>query len=257
MSEAAVLTERHGNILIVTINRPQVRNACNGEVAIQMEAAMNMLEDDPTLFLGILTGSNGVFSAGSDLKAGARGEGKSASTNARGPYGLIRRPPAKPLIAAVEGFALGGGLELCLACDLIVAAHNAKMGLPEVRHGVVAIYGGLFRLPKRIPYHLAMELALTGAPREASFFYQHGLVNRLVEPGTALQSALDWAEELLENGPLALAVSVQIIRQSGDWADSDAWQKQAPLTAKATDSKDAREGILAFVEKRKPRWMGA
>ncbi|WP_408600483.1 crotonase/enoyl-CoA hydratase family protein [Pseudomonas sp. PLMAX] len=257
MTEAVVLTERRGNILVVTINRPRARNACNGDVAIQMEAAMNLLEDDPTLFLGILTGSNGVFSAGSDLKAGARGEGKSASTNARGPYGLIRRPPAKPLIAAVEGFALGGGLELCLACDLIVAARDARMGLPEVRHGVVAIYGGLFRLPKRIPYHVAMELALTGTPKEASFFYQHGLINRLVEPGMALQEALVWAEQLLENGPLALAVSAQIIRQSSDWADAEAWQQQTPLTTKATDSADAREGILAFVEKRRPRWVGA
>jgi len=131
------------------------------------------------------------------------------------------------------------------------------MGFPEVRHGVVAIYGGLFRLPKRIPYHLAMELALTGTPKEASFFYQHGLINRLVEPGTALQEALLWAEQLLENGPLALAVSAQIIRQSSDWADAEAWQQLTPLTTKATDSGDAREGILAFVEKRRPRWMGA
>ena len=249
-----VLTERCGNILIITINRPEARNACNGAVATKMNAAMDLLEEDEDLFLGILTGSSGVFSAGSDLKAAVRKE--STSTDARGPYGLIRKPPGKPLIAAVEGFALGGGMELCLTCDLIVAARTARMGLPEVHHGVAAVYGGLFRLPKRLPYHIAMELALSGDAKDAVFFHQHGLVNRLVEPGTALEEAIKLANQLLESGPLALAASAQVIRRSTDWTEDEAWERQQPILQKATTSQDAREGVQAFIEKRRPQWRG-
>ncbi|AEI79831.1 carnitinyl-CoA dehydratase CaiD [Cupriavidus necator N-1] len=249
-----VLTERRGPLLIVTINRPQVKNACDAETAVQMNAAMDLLDDEESLFIGILTGSDGNFSTGADLKAVARGE--RATTDDRGGFGLFRRPPRKPLIAAVEGYAVGGGLELCLSCDLIVAARNALMGLPEVRHSVVAVGGGLFRLPRRIPYHIAMELALSGQIRDAAFFHQHGLANRLVEPGTALQEAITLAEGLLVNAPLAMAASKEIMRLSANWTDEEAWQKQAPIAARALDSEDRREGLAAFAEKRKPQWRG-
>jgi enoyl-CoA hydratase len=249
-----VLAERRGPLLIVTLNRPQVKNACDAATAAQMSAAMDQLDEDDSLFMGILTGSGGNFSTGADLKAVARGE--RATTPSRGGFGVFRRPPRKPLIAAVEGYAVGGGLELCLSCDLIVAARDARMGLPEVRHSVVAVGGGLFRLPRRMPYHIAMELALSGEIREAGFFHQHGLVNRLVEPGRALDEAIALAEGLLVNAPLALAASKEIMQRSASWSDEQAWELQAPIAARAIDSEDRREGLAAFAEKRKPKWSG-
>ena len=178
-NEQVVLTERRGHILVVTLNRPEARNACNVALARGISDAMDLLDAEDALFAGVITGAGGNFSAGADLKAVARGE---RSVTERGGFGLFRRPPRKPLIAAVEGYAVGGGLELCLSCDLIVAARDAKMGLPEVRHNVVAIGGGLFRLPKRIPYHVAMELARAGRVKGAEYFVRLGLVNLIVEP---------------------------------------------------------------------------
>jgi enoyl-CoA hydratase len=248
-----VLTERRGPILIVTINRPDARNAFDKTSAEAMHEAMDLFDDTDELFVGIITGAGGNFSAGADLKAVARGE---RAVTGRGGFGLFRRPPRKPLIAAVEGYAVGGGLELCLACDLIVAARDARMGLPEVRHNVAAVGGGLFRLPRRIPYHLAMELALTGAFRDAEFFHRHGLVNRIAAPGEALSEAIAFAEELIVNGPTALAASKQILWQSANWTDEEAWEKQAPLAAIAFDAEDRAEGLRAFAEKRKPQWKG-
>jgi enoyl-CoA hydratase len=248
-----VLTERRGPILIVTTNRPDARNAFDKTSAEAMHEAMDLFDDTDELFVGIITGAGGNFSAGADLKAVARGE---RAVTGRGGFGLFRRPPRKPLIAAVEGYAVGGGLELCLACDLIVAARDARMGLPEVRHNVAAVGGGLFRLPRRIPYHLAMELALTGAFRDAEFFHRHGLVNRIAAPGEALSEAIAFAEELIVNGPTALAASKQIMWQSANWTDEEAWEKQAPLAAIAFDAEDRAEGLRAFAEKRKPQWKG-
>ncbi|MBA2397293.1 MAG: crotonase/enoyl-CoA hydratase family protein [Bradyrhizobium sp.] len=248
-----VLTEQRGHILVVTINRPEARNAFDLKSAQAMHAAMDLLDQQDDLFVGIITGAGGVFSAGADLKAVARGE---RAVTERGGFGMFRRPSRKPLIAAVEGYAVGGGLELCLSCDLIVAARDAKMGLPEVKHNVVAVGGGLFRLPRRIPHHIAMELALTGGFENAEFFQRYGLVNRVCEPGGALDEALALADTLLVNGPTALAASKEIIFRSSNWTDEAGWTEQAPIAAVAFDAEDRTEGLRAFAEKRKPVWRG-
>jgi len=248
-----VLTERRGHILLITINRPEAKNAFDAISAQAMQAAMDRIDATDELFIGVITGAGGVFSAGADLKAVARGE---RAVTARGGFGLFRRPSRKPLIAAVEGYAVGGGLELCLSCDLVVAARDARLGLPEVRHNVAAVGGGLFRLPRRIPYHIAMELALTGEFRDAEFFHRHGLVNRIAEPGKALDVAMALAERLLENGPTALAASKEIVFQSANWMDEEAWDKQAPIAALAFEAEDRAEGLRAFAEKRRPVWKG-
>lgn len=249
-----ILTERRGRLLLVTINRPQARNAFDSAAAWQMNAAMDLLEQDDELFIGIITGAGGTFCAGADLKeaaSGTRGE-----RPPRGGFGLFAHPPRKPLIAAVEGHAVGGGLELCLSCDLIVAARDARFGLPEVRHNVVAIGGALFRLPRRMPYHLAMEVALTGELHEAEFWQRHGIVNHIVPPGEALEQALQLAERLLRNGPTALNATKQIVQRSSDWNEAEAWQAQMQYARQALESADRREGLRAFAEKRAPLWTG-
>jgi enoyl-CoA hydratase len=251
--ENAVLTERRGSILAVTINRPEIRNAFDYATATAMHEAMDTLDETAELFAGVITGAGGNFCAGADLKAAARGE--RAATD-RGGFGIFKRPSRKPLIAAVEGFAVGGGLELCLACDLIVASKAAKMGLPEVRHNVVALGGGLFRLPSRIPYHIAMEIILSGELRGADFFHHLGLINRLVEPGTAFDEAIRLAEALLVNGPTALAASKEIAFASSNWTDEEAWSAQWPIAERALNSEDRAEGLAAFAQKRKPVWKG-
>ncbi len=249
-----VLVEARGPVLLVTINRPQAKNACNNEVAQGINDAMDRLDSEPGLFAGIITGAGGDFSAGADLKAAASGGPRAAMP--RGGFGVFKRPPRKPLVAAVEGVAVGGGLELCLSCDLIVAASNARMGLPEVRHNVVAIGGGLFRLPKRIPYHIAMELALTGEFKSPEFFAGLGLVNRVVEPGTAVDEAFKLIERMLVNGPTALAATKEIIFRSSEWTEEEAWAEQMPIANVAIQSEDRKEGLKAFAEKRKPVWQG-
>ncbi|MHB0773973.1 crotonase/enoyl-CoA hydratase family protein [Bradyrhizobium sp. 1.29L] len=256
MDEASqrILTECRGPILIITINRPKVKNAVDFESSMALEVAMDLLDQEEELLVGIITGAGGDFSAGADLKESAQG-GKPPQL-ARGGFGLLERPPRKPLIAAVEGYAVGGGLETCLACDLIVAARDAKLGLPEVRHGVLATGGGLFRLPRRLPYHLAMELALTGALKEAPYFERYGVVNRLAEPGKALEEAIKLARSLLVNGPLALTAAKEIMFQSLNWQDEEGWLKQMPIAQKVQGSEDRLEGLKAFADKRKPVWKG-
>ena len=255
MTEQPIRTERRGGILIVTIDRPHVRNAMNAAAACGLSDALDTIDADPSIFIAILTGAGGWFSAGADLKVAAI-EGNSGATTERGAMGMCRRPPAKPIIAAVEGIALGGGFEMVLACDLVIAAEDARMGLPEVRFNLVATGGGLLRLPRRIPPNLAAEVALSGTPYPAEFFHRHGLVNRLVPPGQALDQALALATQLLVNGPTALAATARILRQATSWSEEEGWTAQRDLAAAALDSADRREGVRAFVEKRPPRWTG-
>lgn len=255
MSEESncVLIERRGSILIATLNRPHTRNAFNLDMAKALEKAMDVLDNEEDLFVGILTGANGTFSSGMDLKAAAK-DGIPPPL-ARGDFGIMGRPPRKPLIAAVEGYALAGGFETALSCDLIVAARDAKFGLPEVRHNLVAT-NGLVRLPTRMPYHLAMEIALTGAFKEAPYFERFGVINQITEPGKALEGAIKLAEVLLENGPLAMAASKEMMFQSFDKQPDEERLKELPIVQRVNGSEDEREGLLAFAEKRKPVWKG-
>jgi enoyl-CoA hydratase len=252
---AELLVETRGPVLIMQLNRPQARNAATLEMAEAMASALDALDSQPELRVGIITGAGGSFCAGMDLKGFL--QGKRPSLPGRGFCGLTMRPPAKPLIAAVEGYALAGGFEVALACDLIVAARDAKFGLPEVKRGLAASAGGLLRLPKRLPYHVAMECILTGDMFSAERFAQLGLVNRLTEPGGALDAALALAQTIAANGPLAVAASKQVASQSGEWPLAEMFDRQAEITAPVFNSQDAREGAAAFAEKRPPVWKGA
>lgn len=255
MSEQdAVLTERRDGVLIVTLNRPEARNSVNRELAEGVAAAMKELDADDALQVGVLTGAGKGFSAGMDLKAFVRGE--SPFIEGRGFAGLVERPPEKPLIAAIEGFAVAGGFEIALACDLIVASRGAKLGIPETKRSLVASGGGLLRLPRRIPYHLAMELALTGEPIDAERGAELGLVNRLAEAGGAMDEALALAAALSKNGPLALKASKKILVEAQAWSPDEMWAKQGEIAGPVFVSEDAREGAQAFAEKRDPVWKG-
>ncbi|MGB0436646.1 MAG: crotonase/enoyl-CoA hydratase family protein [Mycobacterium sp.] len=249
-----VLVERHGRVLVITINRPEVRNAFNLAVAKGLAAAMDELDDTAELSVAIVTGAGGNFCAGMDLKAFMAGE--VPAIRGRG-IGFTERPPRKPVIAAVEGYALAGGTEIVLATDLVVAAKNAKFGIPEVKRGLVAAGGGLLRLPHRIPYQKALELALTGDSFTAAEAAQWGFVNVLTEPDQALAGALALAERITANGPLAVAVTKQVIAKSVDWSEEEMWKKQRELISPVFASKDAMEGATAFAEKRKPNWTGS
>jgi enoyl-CoA hydratase len=255
MAASPIRTERQSGILVITIDRPEVRNAMNGESARGLSEACDVVDADPSIFVGILTGANGWFCAGADLKAAARG-GESGAVTERGPMGMCRQPPRKPMIAAVEGGAFGGGFEMVLACDLVVAAEDAFMGLPEVRRNLVAMGGGLLRLARRIPANIAAEVALSGDHFPAPFFHRHGLVNRLAAPGEALAEAVRLAETLLANGPTALAATIDILRKAADWTEDEGWALQRTLAAPALEAEDRAEGRRAFLEKRKPDWKG-
>lgn len=251
---ASVLIERDGAVLIITINRPNVRNAINRQTSEAIALAMDELDNDHSLSIGILTGSGQHFCSGMDLKAFLQGE--RVELEGRGLAGIAERPPLKPLIAAVEGYALAGGCEIALACDLIVAAKNAQFGIPEVKRGLIAGSGGLMRLPQRIPSQIALEYALTGKPMSASDAAHWGLVNRLTEPGGALAEARALALEISQNGPLAVRMTKHIMSQSPNWAVDQKWPKQNEILEQVIASDDAREGALAFSEKRAPRWTG-
>ncbi|GAA4382979.1 crotonase/enoyl-CoA hydratase family protein [Actinomadura verrucosospora] len=241
-------------IAVITIDRPEHRNAVDLAVARGIAAAIDEFEAREDLGVAILAGAGGTFCAGLDLKAFTRGE--IPIIPERGFGGLTERPPAKPLIAAVEGWALAGGFELALAADLIVAARGAKFGLPEVRRGLVAGAGGLLRLPKTLSYQLAMQLALTGEPITAETAHAHGLVNLLTEPGGALAAARDLAGKVAANGPLAVRTSKQIVSMSAGYASTEDFDAQRTLVEPVLASADAQEGARAFAEKRDPVWTG-
>ena len=247
-----VLTEFTDGVAVITINRPAARNAVDRAVAEGLAAAVDELDRRDDLVVGIVTGSGGTFCAGMDLKAFVRGE--VPAIEGRGFAGITQRPPVKPVIAAVEGYALAGGLEIALACDLVVAATDAKFGIPEVKRGLVAAGGGVLRLPARLPYHVAMELALTGNFLDAARGHHFGFVNRLTEPGQALAAARELAAEIAANGPLAVRATKKVIVESADWPAAEAFDRQQVITGPVFTSADAREGAQAFAEKRPPHW---
>jgi enoyl-CoA hydratase len=251
--EPQVLTEVEDGVLIVTINRPEAKNAMTKAAAEGISAAMDRLEAEDDLRCAILTGAGGTFCSGMDLKGFLRGE--SPSIEGRGFGGLSQWTPKKPVIAAVDGYALAGGMELALSCDLIVANAGAKFGIPEAKRGLAAAAGGLIKLPRQIPPRIAMELALTGDFIDANRAYELGFINRIVE-GPAIEGAKDLARRVAENGPLALIASKAIVRDSHEWSEAEMWDKQASYIAPVFMSQDAREGAAAFAEKRKPNWQG-
>jgi enoyl-CoA hydratase len=252
--QPAVLTERRDGVLVITLNRPEVRNAVNAAVAEGVAHALDELDADDGLAVGILTGAGGFFCAGMDLGAFVKGE--SPWYGDRGFAGIAQRGARKPLIAAIEGFAVAGGLEVALACDLVVAAEGAKLGIPEAKRSLVAAGGALLHLPKRMPYHVVMELALTGDPLPAERFHDFGLVNRIAAKGEALDVALELAARIAKSGPLAVAASKQILQEQHDWSAGEMWERQGAISGPVFASEDAKEGATAFKEKRDPVWQG-
>src|SRR5690349_13786141 len=253
-NEEVLKYEVREHVLVLTLNRPQAKNAFNAALSQALSDALDRLDEDPQLRVGVLTGAGGSFSAGMDLKALLTGE--QSFTKKRGGFGIMTKGPDKPLIAAIEGHAVAGGLELALCCDLIVAASDAKLGLPEVKRGLVAVGGALFRLPKRIPYHVVMELALTGDSQPVDRFVQLGLVTQAVPPGQAVEAAVELAKRIAANAPLSLVATKQIMQHAYDWTEEEAWPAHRKMANKALRSEDSREGARAFAEKRPPVWRG-
>ncbi len=251
--DSPVRLERSGSVLVVTIDRPEARNAIDTAVAVGLVEAVDRLDQDPDLRVGVLTGAGGFFCAGLDLKEFAAGESHVVAEKERD---FMSEPPQKPIIAAIEGFAVGGGLEMALACDLIVASRGAKLGLPEVTRGLVPLGGALVRLPRRIPYHAAMKMALTGELISAERADELGLLATLAEPGDALADACRLAEQIVANGPLGVACGKRILTEQWDWSQEEMWERQLRLGVPVFESADAREGAAAFAERRDPVWHG-
>ncbi|MDG2906249.1 MAG: crotonase/enoyl-CoA hydratase family protein [Acidimicrobiales bacterium] len=245
-----MLTERRGRVLVITLNRPEAMNAINGALSEGLRSAVQELDSDSGLTAGVVTGAGKGFCSGMDLKAFSRGEDIGPMLE------FVQNGAAKPLVGAIEGFALAGGLELALSCDLLVAARGAKLGIPEVGVGLFAAGAGLFRLPGRVGYGTAMEMAITGDPITAEEAADHGLVSRLTEPGEALSAALVLAERIARNAPLAVAASKQLIRATQGATEEELWKIQRPHMATVWKSGDAKEGPRAFAEKRPPEWTG-
>lgn len=249
-----VLTSATDGILTITLNRPAAKNAANRALAVGVAAAIDQLEADDSLRVAILTGAGGTFCSGMDLKAFVTGE--LPVVEGRGFAGMVEYLASKPIIAAVEGYALAGGFELAISCDLIVAAEDAKFGIPEVKRGLAAAAGGLVRLPRQIAPRIAMEMALTGEFISAARAYELGLINRVVAPGSALEQATTLATAIAANGPLAVAASKQVIALAEDWTRDNMFEKQTAITRGVFTSEDAIEGATAFAEKRAPDWKG-
>jgi len=245
-----------GHRAIITINRPDARNAVNADVANGIEEAIDQLEADDALWVGILTGVPPVFSAGADLKEINAGRAGSLATARGGFAGITSRERSKPIIAAVDGPALAGGTEITLACDLIVASTSARFGIPEVKRSLVAAGGGLFRLPRKLPFNVAMELTLTGDPIDAARAHHFGLVNVLCEPGEALEKAKELSDRIEANAPVAVRASRQVVLAAMTEDEATGWRLSGEGMAKAMGSEDMKEGLMAFIEKRPPEWTG-
>ncbi|MFE9763836.1 crotonase/enoyl-CoA hydratase family protein [Streptomyces sp. NPDC005808] len=254
MADAVLAEFREDGTTVITINRPEARNAINRAVAEGVAAALDELDRRDDQVVGVITGAGGSFCSGMDLKAFLAGE--DPSIEGRGLAGMTEAPPRKPMIAAVEGYALAGGCEIMLACDMVVAAHDARFGIPEVKRGLVAAAGGLLRLPQRIPSAVALELALTGDFLDARRAHTYGLVNRVTEKGGALEGALALARAIAANGPLAVRATKQIMAEAPNWPADQAWERMREITRPVFASEDAKEGPRAFAEKRAPRWTG-
>ena len=250
----SVTTHVENDVLVITLNRPAVKNAVNADVARGLRAAIEELETDTRLTVGVITGASGTFCAGMDLKAAAAHE--PVSVPGHGFAGFVQSRTTKPVIAAVEGYALGGGLEIALNCDLIVASETATFGLPEVKRGIIAGGGGVIRLPRRIPHHLAMELLLTGSTFDARRAEQLGLLNRVTGEGQALAAALELAAAISGNAPLALAAVKDVARMAGEATEDEAFARQSEVIDGLRASEDFREGADAFVQRRQPQWKG-
>jgi len=253
-ADPGVRAEREGAVLVVTIDRPHVRNALTESGAAALAAAWDRLDGDDSLTVGVLTGAGGTFCSGRDLKAALAGD--HPWVEGRGFAGTVERGPTKPLVAAVEGHALGGGFEIVLACDLVVAGESAVFGLPEVTRGRIAGAAGLNRLAHRIPFNRAVEIGLTGRPVSAGTLHELGLVNRVVGDGQALEAALELAAQIAGNAPLAVRASTEVLRAARDWPDAETFARLEPVAARIRASDDAREGARAFAEKRPPQWSG-
>jgi enoyl-CoA hydratase len=252
----AVDFEQRGPFAVVTINRPEARNAVNGAVAQGIEEAIDRIEADDGIWVGILTGEPPVFCAGADLKEINAGNAANLQTKRGGFGGIVQRERTKPIIAAVDGPALAGGTEIVVSCDLVVASTTATFGIPEVKRSLVAAAGGLFRLGRKIPLNIAMELTLTGDPITAEVAHHHGLVNRLVEPGEALDAAIALAERICANAPVAVRESRRVVIEATNAPDDVGWKMSLDGMAAAMSSEDFGEGVTAFIEKRPPVWKG-
>jgi enoyl-CoA hydratase len=252
MTREYIHSETADNILTITIDRPEARNAFNKEMALQMEAIIDGFEEDDQLWVAIIRGEGQSFSAGQDLKS------EPAVAKKRGGFGIMGMPPKKPLIAAIDGYALAGGMELTLSCDLIVATTTSQFGLMEVKRGLLAVGGGCFRLPRRVPYHVAMDMILTGEMKTAEEMKHFGLVNRLAEPGQALEVAMELARVITANSPVAVQAAKEVAGRSAAelWKDSEGWSNQGEAFMRIQKSEDLREGLTAFAEKRDPVWKG-
>lgn len=252
--DETVMLERRGNVLVIRLNRPEARNAVNGRLAEGVEAGIDRLEQDPGLWVGVVTGTSEFFSAGADLKVINAGRGQEMSTPRGGFAGIVTRDRTKPLIAAVEGPALAGGLEITLSCDLVVASRQSRFGIPEVKRSLVAAAGGVFRLPRVLPRNVAFEMGLTGDPIGAERAHQLGLVNALADPGQALDAALELAGRVTANAPLAVQRTRQLMVELRDADDDEGIRRSGEAILALAGTEDFSEGLQAFIEKRPPAW---